>query len=77
MDRARSNYETFKNHTSILFWSLGNESYAGDDIEAMNMFMNDMTIELFSYFDTGKRKSRVQPERFYHGFVLGLLVELT
>ena len=48
-----------------------------DDIEAMNLFMNDMTMELFSYFDTGKRKSRVQPERFYHGFVLGLLVELT
>ena len=30
--------ETFKNHTSILFWSLGNESYAGDDIEAMNVY---------------------------------------
>lgn len=38
IDRARSNYETFKNHTSILFWSLGNESYAGDDIEAMNTY---------------------------------------
>ncbi len=41
IDRARSNYETFKNHTSILFWSLGNESYAGDDIEAMNRFFKD------------------------------------
>ena len=41
IDRARSNYETFKNHTSILFWSLGNESYAGDDIEAMNKFFKD------------------------------------
>lgn len=38
IDRARSNYETFKNHTSILFWSLGNESYAGDDIETMNTY---------------------------------------
>lgn len=38
LDRARSNYETFKNHTAILFWSLGNESYAGDDIAAMNAF---------------------------------------
>ncbi len=38
IDRARNNYETFKNHTSILFWSLGNESYAGDDIEAMNAY---------------------------------------
>ena len=41
VDRARSNYETFKNHTSILFWSLGNESYAGDNIEAMNWFFKD------------------------------------
>ena len=41
IDRARSNYETFKNHTSILFWSLGNESYAGDDIESMNKFFKD------------------------------------
>ena len=41
IDRARSNYETFKNHTSILFWSLGNESYAGDDIEAMNRFFKN------------------------------------
>lgn len=41
IDRARSNYETFKNHTSILFWSLGNESYAGDNIEAMNKFFKD------------------------------------
>ena len=41
IDRARSNYETFKNHTSILFWSLGNESYAGDNIEAMNTFFKN------------------------------------
>lgn len=41
IDRARSNFEVFKNHTSILFWSLGNESYAGDDIEAMNAFLKE------------------------------------
>ena len=41
VDRARTNFETFKNHTSILFWSLGNESYAGDDIEAMNAFYKE------------------------------------
>ena len=41
VDRARTNFETFKNHTSILFWSLGNESYAGDDIEAMNVFFKE------------------------------------
>ncbi|MRG88653.1 glycoside hydrolase family 2 TIM barrel-domain containing protein [Limosilactobacillus reuteri] len=38
VDRAQTNYETFKNHPSILFWSLGNESYAGDNIVKMNEF---------------------------------------
>ncbi|MBB1080443.1 beta-galactosidase [Limosilactobacillus sp. STM2_1] len=38
VDRARTNYETFKNHPSILFWSLGNESYAGDNLVKMNDF---------------------------------------
>ena len=41
IDRARNNFETFKNHTSVLFWSLGNESYAGDDIEAMNRYFKE------------------------------------
>ena len=41
IDRARTNFETFKNHTSVLFWSLGNESYAGDDIEAMNTYFKE------------------------------------
>ena len=41
IDRARNNFETFKNHTSILFWSLGNESYAGDDIEEMNRYFKE------------------------------------
>lgn len=41
VDRARSNYETFKNHTSMIFWSLGNESYGGDDIEAMNTYFKE------------------------------------
>ena len=41
IDRARNNFETFKNHTSVLFWSLGNESYAGNDIEAMNKYFKD------------------------------------
>lgn len=38
IDRARNNYEMLKNHASIIFWSLGNESYAGDDIQAMEEF---------------------------------------
>ena len=41
LDRARSNFETFKNHVSVLFWSLGNESYAGDDIQAMGEFFKE------------------------------------
>lgn len=36
LDRARNNFETFKNHVSVLFWSLGNESYAGENLKAMN-----------------------------------------
>ena len=32
---------------------------------------------IFSYFDTGNRPSGQEPERFYHGFVLGLIAELT
>ena len=42
----------------------------------MNAYMNDVAVKTFSYFDTGKNPSRQEPERFYHGFVLGLIVEL-
>ena len=41
LDRAKTNFETFKNHPSILFWSLGNESYAGEDIAEMNRFFKE------------------------------------
>ena len=47
-----------------------------DDIEAMNAYMNRVTLYTFSYFDTGKNPSGEEPERFYHGFVLGLIVDL-
>ncbi|MBD5458969.1 MAG: hypothetical protein HDR27_10430, partial [Lachnospiraceae bacterium] len=47
------------------------------DVKAMNLYMNQITLSVFSYFDTGNSPSETQPERFYHGFVLGLLVELT
>jgi hypothetical protein len=46
------------------------------DVDAMNEYMNRISLEIFSSFDTGNRASGKQPERFYHGFVLGLLVEL-
>ena len=47
-----------------------------DDRKAMNAYMNRVSLYTFSYFDTGNRPSGAEPERFYHGFVLGLMVEL-
>ncbi len=46
------------------------------DIKTMNVYMNRVSSEMFSSFDTGNKPSERQPERFYHGFVLGLIVEL-
>ena len=47
------------------------------DVDEMNEYMNEISCEIFSYFDTGKRVSKkARPERFYHGFVLGLMVDL-
>lgn len=49
----------------------------GGNVKAMNLYMNDIALATFSSFDVGKHFSqRSQPERFYHGFVLGLLVEV-
>ena len=48
-----------------------------NDVKYMNYYMNDVALNTFSSFDTGNRPSDMtQPERFYHGFVLGLIVEL-
>ncbi len=48
-----------------------------DDVEAMNYYMNQVAMKTFSYFDTKKGAlEEAEPERFYHGFVLGLMVEL-
>lgn len=46
------------------------------DVKSMNHYMNRVALKTFSYFDTGKAPSEAEPERFYHGFVLGLIVEL-
>ena len=46
------------------------------DKKAMNAYMNRVALSTFSYFDTGNRPSGAEPERFYHGFVLGLMVDL-
>ena len=48
------------------------------DIESMNEYMNDVALNTFSSFDSGKKKSnRKAPENFFHGFVLGLIVDQT
>ena len=47
------------------------------NVKEMNAYMNEVALATFSSFDTGKHPSKkMQPERFYHGFVLGLLVDL-
>lgn len=51
LDRARTNFETFKNHTSILFWSLGNESYAEDNIEAMNTYYKQVDPSRLTHYE--------------------------
>ena len=68
----------------ILDWFEGADDYYNDfikalllgDVKAMNRYMNKVALTTFSYFDTGARASEAEPERFYHGFVLGLMVEL-
>ena len=64
-------------------WFSGNDAYNYfikalllGDLKAMNKYMNKVTEEMFGSFDTGTKPSEKEPERFYHGFVLGLMVEL-
>ncbi len=48
-----------------------------NDIEAMNEFMETIALATFSSFDIAESAAKNDaPERFYHGFVLGLMVEL-
>ena len=48
-----------------------------DDVKRMNTFMNKVALNTFSSFDSGKKPSQeAEPERFFHGFVLGLVVDL-
>lgn len=41
----------------------------------MNRYMNDIALNTFSSFDSGSKPSGKEPEKFYHGFVLGLIVD--
>lgn len=48
------------------------------DLDAMNTYMNRVALATFSSFDSGRKRSQeTEPERFYHGFVLGLMVDLS
>ena len=48
-----------------------------DDVDYMNQYMNQIALKTFSSFDSGKKPSELsEPERFYHGFVLGLMIDL-
>lgn len=62
LDRARSNYQAFKNHPAILFWSLGNESYAGDDIAAMDKYYHDHDQTRLTHYE-GVCRNRVYQDR--------------
>ena len=64
-NRARVDYNDFV------------KSLLSGDVEAMNEYMECVAEQIFSSFDSGTKPSKSQPERFYHGFVLGLIVELT
>lgn len=47
------------------------------DVEAMNVFINRVARGTFSFFDTARDPEHAEPEKFYHGFVLGMMVELS
>ncbi|EOS71562.1 hypothetical protein C818_00365 [Lachnospiraceae bacterium MD308] len=84
---AITNYETKLMFGSMIRgWFARNLSDYNDfvkallenDLKAMNVYMNRVAAGTFSYFDAGRKPSKnSEPERFYHGFVLGLIVELS
>ena len=82
---ALTNYEVeFMFEEMVRSWFSETESEYNDfikmllkgDVKAMNVYMNRVALQSFSYFDTGKTPSYDAPERFYHGFILGLIVDL-
>lgn len=82
---AITNYETMVSFDAMVrrWFAPSRVAYNGfvkallaGDLKAMNAYMNDVALNTFSTFDAGNRPSGAEPERFYHGFVLGLLVGL-
>lgn len=51
LDRAQTNFQTLKNHPSIIFWSLGNESYAGDVIAAMDAYYREIDPSRLTHYE--------------------------
>lgn len=84
---AITNYETLRMFRKIIkgWFKRSTASYndfvkalLSGDVDAMNYYMNYVALNTFSSFDVGNKPSElVEPERFYHGFVLGLMVDLT
>ena len=83
-DLALTNKEVYLMlENMIQDWFSGNDNYNDfirallqDDVDEMNEYMNRVAFETFGYFDTGGNPSMTEPEKFYHGFVLGLMVDL-
>ena len=81
-----TNYETMLMFENMIGdWFTEEESAYGNfkeallagDLDYMNRFINQVALQTFSSFDTGKKPSEeLEPERFYHRFVLGLIVDL-
>ena len=84
---ALTNYEVKQMFEDIIldWFDEGDTGYNGfirallsDDLKEMNAYMNQVALSMFSSFDGGMHPSeKANPERFYHGFVLGLLVDLS
>lgn len=52
LDRARTNFEVFKNHTAVLIWSLGNESYVGDVLQEMNRLYKEWDPDRLVHYES-------------------------
>ncbi len=67
----------FKNDTEI-YYNEFIKALLNDNVKKMNTFMNKVALNTFSSFDSGNKPSdQTEPERFYHGFVLGMVVNLS
>ena len=61
LDRAASNFQTFKNHPSVLFWSLGNESYAGEGIRLMGEYFHEMDRHRLVHYEGVFHRPALKP----------------